>query len=562
MQKFTIKKLLESSRLNHLRLVRGHERIDNEIHNVNIIDNPDSYEWFSAGDFLLTTGYIFKDKPELQKQLIKELSDLNCSGLGIKIKRYWDTIPKTILDEAKKRNFPIVEIPFNYGLAQVSNIINDEIFGRESSDFKRFKDIYDAFAKITLDGGDLAEIALLSSQLINNSVIIIDSRFNLLTYHDHKDNKDALEKHIELTLNRPTFPSEITDTLPVDASKLPLSIKRSFKLNNHEVILRFMPSIYSNTLYGYIVAWETTQKLQRLDYIALETAARTLALERIKSRQLEESRLRQKNDLFDDLITGKFVTSQVATSVAEMYGINTKKSHLAFVIKLTDVHIDILKDMTNILDDASLKSRRNIHITIRAGNVIGIIELWNSETQVTPTDSIKRLFELIIHQLTTRFPNIDFIIGVSNPEADFNLIGKQISLTFDLLKLPQHLTEPTRLMYYHDYSSYHLLTHSLSQDKLLDFFHDHLGKLYEYDQSHKSDLMNTLNVYYESNTHIEKTAQAMFIHRNTILYRLEKIQKILHVTFDKNEPNFNLQLALKIFQVLQLSPNLLPKSKK
>ena len=82
----TINSLVQSSLLPGIRLLSGSLQSNNEIRNVNIIDNPESYEWFSAGDFLLTTGYIFKDSEVMQRQLIQELSELNCSGLGIKIK--------------------------------------------------------------------------------------------------------------------------------------------------------------------------------------------------------------------------------------------------------------------------------------------------------------------------------------------------------------------------------------------------------------------------------------------------------------------------------------------
>jgi PucR family transcriptional regulator, purine catabolism regulatory protein len=552
MPQFTIKKLIDLPRLKKLRLVRGQPRMDNVISNVNIIDNPDSYEWFTAGDFLLTTGYIFKDKPALQVQLIKELSDLNCSGLGIKIKRYWETIPKTILDEAAKRNFPIVEIPYQYSLAQVSNIINDEIFGRESSELKKFKDIYDAFAKVTLEGGSLLEIAKISSQMIRNSVIVIDAKGHLLAVSEIEGEKQPLKSAINLKTNEAVFLSSITETLPKDAALVPLSLKRTISVNDTVITLRFMPSIYSNTLYGYIIAWETNQKLQKIDYIALETAARTLAVERIKTRQLEESRFRQKSDLFDDLIGGKFVTSQLSLSVAEIYGINTGKTHISFVINTHEVAQETLKEILELIDEISLKNRRNIHATIRGGNVLGLVELWQSEQEITPSDSLKRLFENIHNQINHRYPEITFSVGVSNAEKNFSKLGKQLSSTFELLKHPSRFLNDNGVIYYHDFSSYHLLTQTFDQEKLIEFFHDHLGKLYEYDQLNKTNLMQTLIAFYESNTHVENTAKRLFLHRNTIIYRLEKIKEILPVVFDKETPNFNLQLALKIYQVLQL----------
>lgn len=80
--------------------------MDNTITNVNIIDNPDSYDWLSPGDFLLTTGYVFKDDTALQRQFIRELSEINCAGLGVKVQHYWNEIPKRMIEEAEKEDFP------------------------------------------------------------------------------------------------------------------------------------------------------------------------------------------------------------------------------------------------------------------------------------------------------------------------------------------------------------------------------------------------------------------------------------------------------------------------
>ena len=86
---FTIKDLINKDNLNGLKLVAGNSKIENIISNVNTMDNPDAFDWFTTGDFVLTTGYIFKDDPALQVRIIRELADINCSGIGIKPRRFF-----------------------------------------------------------------------------------------------------------------------------------------------------------------------------------------------------------------------------------------------------------------------------------------------------------------------------------------------------------------------------------------------------------------------------------------------------------------------------------------
>lgn len=62
---------------------------------MNIIENPDAFDWLTPNELLLTTGYIFQDDEELQNKIIQELSKVNCAGLVIKMRRYLQKHLKT-----------------------------------------------------------------------------------------------------------------------------------------------------------------------------------------------------------------------------------------------------------------------------------------------------------------------------------------------------------------------------------------------------------------------------------------------------------------------------------
>ncbi len=108
---YTIGSFLQEKDLPGLKLMAGGDHLQVEVTNINILDNPDSYDWLSSGDLLLTTGYFFREDEALQRQLIRELSELNCVGLAIKTRRYFDEIPEIMLEGADRLGFPLIEIP-------------------------------------------------------------------------------------------------------------------------------------------------------------------------------------------------------------------------------------------------------------------------------------------------------------------------------------------------------------------------------------------------------------------------------------------------------------------
>lgn len=86
------------------------------------------------------------------------------------------------------------------------------------------------------------------------------------------------------------------------------------------------------------------------------------------------------------------------------------------------------------------------------------------------------------------------------------------------------------------------------------FFENTLGKLYQYDKETESELVPTLASWLDNNLNIAQTARSLFIHRNTLLYRIEKISSILNTDLKDSNELLKYQLALKIYQILELQP--------
>ncbi|MHB8619447.1 MAG: helix-turn-helix domain-containing protein, partial [Chloroflexota bacterium] len=67
---------------------------------------------------------------------------------------------------------------------------------------------------------------------------------------------------------------------------------------------------------------------------------------------------------------------------------------------------------------------------------------------------------------------------------------------------------------------------------------------------HGTTLVRTLGNYLESGRNLDSSARAMFIHVNTLKYRLKRIQDIARVDLNSAEQRFNIHLAVKILQAI------------
>jgi sugar diacid utilization regulator len=109
--------------------------------------------------------------------------------------------------------------------------------------------------------------------------------------------------------------------------------------------------------------------------------------------------------------------------------------------------------------------------------------------------------------------------GQSYQEAK-SLIPKK-----DLLPNPSH----KKVLSVSTMGIYKYMFHGDNQREILDYCNNKLDKLEKYDNANGAFLEETLLSYYMNGFNTVKTAEALFIHRNTLINRLEKIEEILGI---------------------------------
>jgi purine catabolism regulator len=70
-----------------------------------------------------------------------------------------------------------------------------------------------------------------------------------------------------------------------------------------------------------------------------------------------------------------------------------------------------------------------------------------------------------------------------------------------------------------------------------------LRPLSEYDAAHGGDLIRTLRVYLASGCNASRAAEALYLHRSGLLYRLRRIEALLGVDLDDHRTRVGLEIA-------------------
>ena len=99
-----------------------------------------------------------------------------------------------------------------------------------------------------------------------------------------------------------------------------------------------------------------------------------------------------------------------------------------------------------------------------------------------------------------------------------------------------------------------LLSHYQDRGVASAFCQDVLGTLVAYDRTRNADLLQTLRVYFHCNGNAVESAERLFLHRNSLLYRLQRIEEILGVDLKDSQTRLTLHLAVELVELLETDP--------
>ena len=108
--------------LSELKVVAGHMGLEREIKVVSLMDAPDSYKWLKGGELILTSAFLFGGDEELLGNFVKNLINANVGCLGIKKGRFLSKIPESMIQIADEHRFPIFEIPYHFVWSDVISV--------------------------------------------------------------------------------------------------------------------------------------------------------------------------------------------------------------------------------------------------------------------------------------------------------------------------------------------------------------------------------------------------------------------------------------------------------
>lgn len=186
--------------------------------------------------------------------------------------------------------------------------------------------------------------------------------------------------------------------------------------------------------------------------------------------------------------------------------------------------------------------KQDILILPQAGSILALIP-DREETE----NYIKEIFSRIVDRAQREY-GMDLRIGVGNSKAYLDEVKNSRNEASAALRAAEVSSLKGQIFFYRDQGIYTLLSH-VDDTRILDtYVEEKLGKLLQADELNDGNLSETLENYLNCSCNAKKTAEEMFLHRNTLNYRLKKIREILGCDLESLDTCLELKLAFLIWR--------------
>lgn len=554
---FTVADFLSASELDGIRLVAGHHGLDRTITRTNIIDNPDSLDWFMPGELVLSSGYLFQYQPHLQTEIIPALADINCAGLCIKTGRYFQTLPAPIIQQAQELDFPLIELPFGHSLSTAMDAVNRQLTMQGEHRLEKTLAIHREVMQTALTSTGLHNLTETLVRLIGNPVMVTDSNWNLLCHQDRGDNPYPLSSFVNTTPRRPPFTEEFLQTLPNSLRHYKKAVTRSYPVGGGaNVRCRIRPIAAHDYIYGYIIVWETVRPMTELDFVAVEQVAVVAALERIRAKEVEQSKLRVRKDFLSDLLADNIGSVNAARSLAKLHGLPFDCPYRCLILRekqMPDTNQENFLSQLDAFSAAVTQGAREFGlrvVTVPQGvQLVVLIQLDNLAAEDTHT--LRSALERMV-ALAQPFASDGGILAILGKSVShLGQISHSFRDTQSGLQMALSAGMEDSVVITDDFAVYQLLSEQIDRDALRRFCQSSIGPLLNHDQKHGTQFTQTLDCYFAHNGSITDAARHMYIHRNTYIYRLEKIKALLGTDLRNPRKLLELQLGLMADHILK-----------
>ncbi len=414
---------------------------------------------------------------------------------------------------AEEVHLPLIHLQEGSDLREIEREIARLITDYEAQLERRGAQLYNLLTQRSLSEGDMTDLLGILEERTNQSVACYASNGDLRALIGHGSGKVALQS---LRPNARGDSSLLSQNIWVEPVGSP---------------------DYPN---GYIALAGTV--LDEWDKLATVQGAHALALVFAREQAVKAAEERLRGDFLSTVLVGPPADPVSLIQRGEELGYDLTLPYVALLISIEHATSSMQGRILSSVQ--SELSRRNIAAPLLRRET-GILCMLPVNTNGARP---RELAEALRDRLVIDYDGITLALGT--PAQTLLDWAHTLREAEQALALGRQLFGTQRVLAFGDLGVYRLLVLLRDAPEMWTFYRETMSKLVTYDRRQGGELLKTLEEYFNHLGNLRATSEALHVHRNTLLYRLERIKQISDMDLDDADQHFAMWLALRAHYVL------------
>ena len=465
---------------------------------------------------------------------------------------------------ARDENLPVLVVPPETSLQEVERSVIALILDRGGQVQRRAGEIYQLLIQKALEDAPVPTMVECLAQAAGR-VVFLEDEYGVLQSVASPAEADAVG--LPSASDAPSFYSArevlgVSIGMPAVGGQPGGCIRRILSNDSYTVCSSAIS--FGGTVAGFLTLLGHTGEMQDIDEEIVMRGASAFAFPIAKERAIVETQTRLQGSFLENLFAGTIADEEEIAARARYLGHNLRDSYVTACLVLDgNAHGQPTSDerrraglWSSFVD---LARREFVEHWPRAllrerGDVLAVLLPSPSGNDL---DSLVPSFEALRQRLGRLVGEATATVGLGRRAAGPRGIVRSYAEAEQAARIAAQFLGGNRTVTFEDLGVYRVIAKVDDRATLDAFRREYLGPLEEYDARHAAELVETLEGFFTCNGNHARAADLLHLHRNTLLYRLERIEVLTGRDLADPETRLSMQLALKIrrvFPTMTVSP--------
>lgn len=451
-------------------------------------------------------------------------------------------VPASVAESATKSNLPLVITTSDLSVREAHRAIAALLVDRQQATSERAMQLYRRLSEMSREGQGLQAMTDVMSNLTGKIVIIQDKRLEIRAERWPSDTTVDQDTVRHAVKQRDQLPAILRNR------KAAARARQSYwqQILPVENMGRLIsPIVSGDRARGYLSVIGPAGSLDLLDSLTAEHGAAACALEMAKVKAVSEVRKSLRGDFLEGLLAGTLPEQEI-DRLAGRLDHDTRQAHAILTLTWMGDDQPTLRRLETTLNWLITNHSAPALVHDYGGQYLCVFQALKSP------DSLEAAHELtrrLLEQIEVEFPDAQFIGGMSGPAQKLTDWPRVYREALQAMDVGERLGLSHQVVEFNSLGVYQLLCELEDIPAVQNFILHVIGPLVTYDKDHRGSLVQTLDAYFNHHGNISQTAESLFVHRNTLLYRMERIQELTEQDLNNADMRLALHLSLKLWQL-------------